>query len=115
MIWGIMEASLAWSDDPTVFRVGKLPARSDHAVYESASACRNRAQRLRQSLDDTWGFHYGETPQHRTPAFLSQRIRLLGKILPLFKCRAIFSYKVLVKFSILIRHIHGMARYIGDH
>lgn len=33
-----MEASLAWLDDPTVFRVGKLPARSDHTVYESASA-----------------------------------------------------------------------------
>ena len=54
MIGGIMEASLAWLDDPTVFRVGKLPARSDHTVYESASAYRNGSQRLRQSLDGTW-------------------------------------------------------------
>ncbi len=73
MIGGIMEASLAWLDDPTVFRVGKLPARSDHTVYESVSAYRNGSQRLRQSLDGTWGFHYGETPQHRTPAFFEPK------------------------------------------
>lgn len=68
-----MEASLAWLDDPTVFRVGKSPARSDHTVYESASDYPSRSHRLRQSLDGTWGFHYGETPQHRTSAFFEPK------------------------------------------
>ena len=32
-----MTAKLEWLDDPTVFRVGKLPAHSDHKVYRSAA------------------------------------------------------------------------------
>ena len=29
-----MEAGIRWLDDPQVFRVGQLPAHSDHPIYQ---------------------------------------------------------------------------------
>ena len=29
-----MEADIRWLDDPKVFRVGQLPAHSDHPIYQ---------------------------------------------------------------------------------
>ena len=43
-----MEADIRWLDDPKVFRVGQLPAHSDHPIYQDTeeeigrASCRER-------------------------------------------------------------------------
>ncbi|MGK4145540.1 glycoside hydrolase family 2 TIM barrel-domain containing protein [Weissella paramesenteroides] len=60
-----MTAKLEWLDDPTVFRVGKLPAHSDHKVYRSAAEVVQGESSLISSLDGTWRFHFAKTPAER--------------------------------------------------
>ena len=42
---------LSWLDDPEVFRVGMLPAHSDHIFYDSEESCQNGEKSLYQSLN----------------------------------------------------------------
>lgn len=62
-----MEANLAWLEDPTVFRVNRLDAHSDHISYASAQEMTQERTSLRQSLDGTWRFRWSKAP-HRRPA-----------------------------------------------
>lgn len=51
-----MEADIQWLDDPQVFRVGQLPAHSDHPVYADAEEAAEGKSSLVQSLDGNWEF-----------------------------------------------------------
>ena len=49
-------ADLNWLADPTVFRVNRLDAHSDHITYASVEEANNKTTSLRQSLDGEWVF-----------------------------------------------------------
>lgn len=46
-----MEPTLAWLEDPTVFRVNRLDAHSDHVTYLDIQELAAGKTSLRQSLD----------------------------------------------------------------
>lgn len=46
-----MEADIRWLDDPQVFRVGQLPAHSDHKIYGSVEEMERQQSSLYQSLN----------------------------------------------------------------
>ena len=66
-----MQASLNWLTDPTVFRVNRLDAHSDHVCYASAEELAQGKTSLRQSLDGQWGFAWSKNPGQR-PAYFWQ-------------------------------------------
>ena len=51
-----MEPTLAWLEDPTVFRVNRLDAHSDHVTYLDIQELAAGKTSLRQSLDGLWRF-----------------------------------------------------------
>ncbi|MDE6674969.1 MAG: beta-galactosidase [Acetatifactor sp.] len=51
-----MEADIRWLDDPRVFRVGQVPAHSDHAYYADKESLAAGNSTLRQCLDGEWQF-----------------------------------------------------------
>lgn len=51
-----MNADIRWLDDPRVFRVGQVPAHSDHAYYEDMESLAAGNSTLRQSLNGEWQF-----------------------------------------------------------
>lgn len=51
-----MEADIRWLDDPRVFRVGQIPAHSDHAYYADKESLAAGNSTLRQCLDGEWQF-----------------------------------------------------------
>lgn len=51
-----MNADIRWLDDPRVFRVGQVPAHSDHAYYEDMESLAAGNPTLRQSLNGEWQF-----------------------------------------------------------
>ena len=53
-----MEADIRWLDDPKVFRVGQLPAHSDHPIYQDTEEATEGRSSLVQSLDGNWEFAY---------------------------------------------------------
>ena len=53
-----MEADIRWLDDPKVFRVGQLPAHSDHPIYQDTEEAAEGRSSLVQSLDGNWEFAY---------------------------------------------------------
>ena len=53
-----MKADIRWLDDPQVFRVNRLDAHSDHKFYENKEDYKKQNQRLKQSLNGIWKFHY---------------------------------------------------------
>lgn len=58
-----------WLQDPTVFRVNRLDAHSDHSYYTSEAEAEQGAMRLRQSLNGNWKFSYAANPQARAKDF----------------------------------------------
>ena len=62
-----MRANLNWLPDPTVFRVNRLDAHSDHVTYASPEEAAAGQSSLCQSLDGTWSFRWSDCP-HRRPA-----------------------------------------------
>lgn len=46
--------------DPEIFKIGCLPAHSDHTAYESREAMESGKTGLRESLDGFWKFHYAK-------------------------------------------------------
>lgn len=64
-----MQASLNWLTDPTVFRVNRLDAHSDHVCYASAEELAQGKTSLRQSLDGQWGFAWSKNPGQRPADF----------------------------------------------
>ena len=79
-----MKADIRWLDDPQVFRVNRLDAHSDHKFYENKEDYENKEQRLKQSLNGIWTFHYSENAMER-PADFYQKW---------FQCRSFDEMKV---------------------
>ena len=64
-----MEADIRWLDDPKVFRVGQLPAHSDHPIYQDTEEAAEGRSSLVQSLDGTWEFAYSVNAKSRPVDF----------------------------------------------
>ena len=64
-----MKADIRWLDDPQVFRVNRLDAHSDHKFYENEEEYKNQEQRLKQSLNGIWKFHYSVNAMERPADF----------------------------------------------
>lgn len=64
-----MQANLTWLTDPTVFRVNRLDAHSDHVCYASEEELTQSVTSLRQSLDGQWRFAWSRNPAQRPSAF----------------------------------------------
>ena len=64
-----MKPDIRWLDDPQVFRVGQLPAHSDHRIYRDADEMARGESSLCQSLDGTWQFIYSANPGERPKDF----------------------------------------------
>mgnify|MGYP000233851212 CR=1 FL=1 len=64
-----MEPDIKWLDDPETFRVGMLPAHSDHQFYQSTDEIRNDHSSYVQSLNGQWQFAYAKDPMHRIKNF----------------------------------------------
>jgi len=64
-----MRTELSWLTDPTVFRVNRLDAHSDHVCYASAGEPARGESSLRQSLDGVWRFAWSPNPASRPADF----------------------------------------------
>lgn len=64
-----MQPDIKWLDDPQVFRVGQLPAHSDHKIYRSREELDKQESSLYQSLNGTWQFAYSVNPGGRPADF----------------------------------------------
>lgn len=67
-----MEADIRWLDDPQVFRVGQLPAHSDHPVYANPKEAEEGRSSLVQSLDGMWEFAYSVNAKSRPVNFYQE-------------------------------------------
>ena len=73
-----MKEEIRWLDDPEVFRVGKLPAHSDHAFYRSMEEMENGQNSLQQSLDGIWKFRYSNSAAERPADFYREEYDISG-------------------------------------
>ena len=73
-----MVPTLQWLEDPTVFRVNRLDAHSDHICYPSKDEIPGGKSSLRQSLDGQWKFHWSDCPAHRPADFWKPEFSLDG-------------------------------------
>lgn len=64
-----MQAELNWLTDPTVFRVNRLDAHSDHVCYASDQELASGETSLRQSLNGVWRFAWSKAPALRPENF----------------------------------------------
>lgn len=64
-----MEPDIKWLDDPETFRVGMIPAHSDHQFYLNNDEIRNGQSSYVQSLNGQWQFAYAKDPIHRITDF----------------------------------------------
>lgn len=64
-----MQAELHWLTDPTVFRVNRLDAHSDHVCYASMQELAQGETSLRQNLDGVWRFAWSKSPALRPEDF----------------------------------------------
>lgn len=71
-------AKLEWLEDPQVFGVNRLPAHSDHRFYETEEERISERMALRQSLNGTWKFSYGENLSLRKEHFYEPGFDLSG-------------------------------------
>ena len=53
-----MKADIYWLDDPQVFRVNALPARSDHDWFRNDQERVNQVSSYAQCLDGEWKFYF---------------------------------------------------------
>lgn len=60
-----MKPTLDWLTNPEVFAVNRVPAHSDHTFSDESGI-------LRQSLNGTWKFSYGENPDCRAAEFYKE-------------------------------------------
>lgn len=67
-----MQPDIRWLDDPRVFRVGQLPAHSDHKIYGSVEEMERQESSLYQSLNGTWQFACSVNPQSRPADFFRE-------------------------------------------
>lgn len=64
-----MKPDIRWLDDPQTFRVGQLPAHSDHKIYANMNEMERQQSSLCQSLNGTWQFAYSVNPKSRPTDF----------------------------------------------
>ncbi len=64
-----LKPELGWLDDPEVFRVGMLPAHSDHEFFDSETSCREGRKTLYQSLNGEWSFFWSKNAAMRPEGF----------------------------------------------
>ncbi len=64
-----MKPEIKWLDDPEVFRVGQIPAHSDHKTYANSVEMINGHSSFIQSLNGTWKFSFAKDPQVRPNDF----------------------------------------------
>ena len=64
-----MRADLSWLADPTVFRINRLDAHSDHVCYASPAEVEQGESSLLQSLDGVWRFQWSPNPTFRPANF----------------------------------------------
>ena len=64
-----MQPRIHWLTDPTVFRVNRLDAHSDHVCYASPQELAAGETSLRQSLDGVWDFAWSRNPGQRPEGF----------------------------------------------
>ena len=93
-----MKADIRWLDDPQVFRVNRLDAHSDHKFYENKEDYKKQDQRLKQSLNGIWKFHYSVNALER-PADFYQKW---------------FNWRDTIRFIISIRCIRGKDIFTED-
>lgn len=67
----IMNANIRWLDDPEVFRIGRLPAHSDHLFYPGRDDI-GKENPLLQSLNGEWEFAYSENAGSRPALFFRE-------------------------------------------
>ncbi len=68
-----MKAEIAWLDQPEVFRVNQLPARSDHKWYRSQEEFERGESSLEQSLNGEWKFCYSINAMERPADFYLEK------------------------------------------
>ncbi len=64
-----MKPDIRWLDDPQTFRVGQLPAHSDHRIYANENEMERGESSLCQSLNGKWQFMYSVNPASRPVDF----------------------------------------------
>lgn len=64
-----MQPNIQWLDTPAVFRVGQLPAHSDHRYYATLAEMAQQQSSFEQSLNGTWQFHYSVNAAIRPKSF----------------------------------------------
>ena len=67
-ICGIV-ADIKWLDEAEVFRVGKLPAHSEHICFLDEAAAEEGNSSFAESLDGSWQFCYSRAPKLRPVDF----------------------------------------------
>ena len=67
-----MKPDIRWLDDPQTFRVGQLPAHSDHKIYASTDEMERQKSSLCQSLNGAWQFAYSVNPKSRPANFYEE-------------------------------------------
>ena len=67
-----MKPDIRWLDDPQTFRVGQLPAHSDHKIYANTDEMERRESSLCQSLNGIWQFAYSVNPAGRPADFYKE-------------------------------------------
>lgn len=67
-ICGIV-ADIKWLDEAEVFRVGKLPAHSDHICFLDEAEAEEGNSSFAESLDGSWQFCYSRAPKLRPVDF----------------------------------------------
>ena len=72
-----MFPDMKWLEDPTIFRVNRLDAHSDHVCYASEEELSGETS-LRQSLDGTWRFCWSKNPAARPADFWKPEFDLSG-------------------------------------
>ena len=73
-----MIPDLKWLEDPTVFRVNRLDAHSDHICCASMEEAASRNTCLRQCLDGQWKFAWSKAPALRPADFWQEDFDLSG-------------------------------------
>ncbi|WP_409022041.1 glycoside hydrolase family 2 TIM barrel-domain containing protein [Dellaglioa sp. P0083] len=64
-----MTPKIEWLDTPTVFRVGQLPAHSDHKYYATQAEMLQQKSSFEQSLNGMWQFNYSINAASRPKKF----------------------------------------------
>lgn len=64
-----MKPNINWLDDPEIFRIGQIPAHSDHKLYRNLDEVTNDNSSYVQKLNGSWQFHFSDNPINRIKNF----------------------------------------------